>query len=199
MTNLINIKSYLTAISTNRSKSAEIISHLMNENTTILDYGCGTGRNMDYLIKQGACSLCGTDIPEQLEAQKEKHDTLRDKGCFIAPINYFAPSNFNLVLCSYVLNVIEHDLFKVNVIKDIYRVLTIGGKAVIEVRTRKDVENIKTKQAYNNGYLVKKGNNTTYQEAISKSKMIELCWLAGFKKIVSHVCNSSKHYIIVEK
>ena len=62
----------------------------------------------------------------------------------------------------------------------------------------KDVESAKTKEACGNGYVVKKGSSYTYQEGISKAKMEMLCRNAGLK-VVSHVCNSSRHIIVVSK
>ena len=198
MCKIVNLRPELTAISTKHSKSAEMIAKLMTDDSTILDYGCGTGRNMTYLLEQGACSLCGTDIPEQLKAQEAKHSELMEKGCLIMENIYFADSNFDLILCSHVLNVIEDDQIKIGVLTDIARMLKNGGKAVIEVRTAHDVESAKTKEAYKDGWLIKKGSAYTYQEAISKAKMEMLCRAAGLK-VVDHICNSSKHIVVVEK
>lgn len=194
----MNIKPELTAISTKHSKSAEMIAKLMTDDSTILDYGCGTGRNMTYLLEQGAYSLCGTDIPEQLKAQEAKHSELMEQGCLIMESFYYAKNSFDLILCSHVLNVIEDDSVKQMVVKDIADLLAEGGKAVIEVRTAHDVESAKTKEAYKAGWLIKKGSAYTYQEALSKDKLENLCTSAGLK-VVNHICNSSKHIVVVEK
>lgn len=194
----MNIRPELTAISTKHSKSTEMIAKLMTDDSTILDYGCGTGRNMTYLLEQGACSLCGTDIPEQLKAQEAKHAELMEKGCLIMESFYYAKDSFDLILCSHVLNVIEDDQTKIAVLTDIADLLKEGGKAVIEVRTAHDVESAKTKEAYKDGWLIKKGGAYTYQEGISKAKMEMLCRAAGLI-VTAHTCNSSKHIVVVEK
>lgn len=194
----MNIKPELTAISTKHSKSAEMVAKMMTDDSTILDYGCGTGRNMTYLLEQGACSLCGTDIPEQLKAQEAKHDALMEQGCLIMESFYYAGNSFDLILCSHVLNVIEDDSVKQMVVKDIANLLAEGGKAIIEVRTAHDVESAKTKEAYKAGWLIKKGSAYTYQEALSKDKLENLCTSAGLT-VVNHISNSSKHIIVVEK
>ena len=198
MCKVINLRPELTAISTKHSKSARMIANLMTDDSTILDYGCGTGRNMAYLLEQGAHCLCGTDIPEQLKAQEAKHNALREKGCLIMDSAYYASNSIDLILCSHVLNVIESDSVKQNVVNDIADLLAKGGKAIIEVRTAHDIESAKTKEACGNGYAIKKGSAYTYQEAISKAKLEDLCKNAGLK-IVDHICNSSKHIITVEK
>ena len=198
MTNLNNVKPELTAISTRHSKSAEMIAEMAQGNTEfVLDYGCGTGRNMNYLLSSGIIS-CGCDIPEQLESQHDKHLELMEKGCLIMEAKYFGDNQFGFILCSHVLNVIYDDQVKIAVLSDIHRLLADNGVAVIEVRTQKDVESAKTKEACGNGYVVKKGSSYTYQEGISKAKMEMLCRNAGLK-VVSHVCNSSRHIIVVSK
>lgn len=197
-TMLNNVKPELTAISTRHSKSAEMIAEMAQGSTEfVLDYGCGTGRNMNYLLSSGIIS-CGCDIPEQLEAQHDKHLELMEKGCLIMEAQYFGDNQFGFILCSHVLNVVYDDQVKIAILSDIHRLLTDNGVAVIEVRTQKDVESAKTKEACGNGYVVKKGSSYTYQEGISKAKMEMLCRNAGLK-VVSHVCNSSRHIIVVSK
>lgn len=197
-TMLNNVKPELTAISTRHSKSAEMIAEMAQGSAEfVLDYGCGTGRNMNYLLSSGIIS-CGCDIPEQLESQHDKHLELMEKGCLIMEAKYFGDNQFGFILCSHVLNVVYDDQVKIAILSDIHRLLTDNGVAVIEVRTQKDVESAKTKEACGNGYVVKKGSSYTYQEGISKAKMEMLCRNAGLK-IVSHVCNSSRHIIVVSK
>ena len=197
-TMLNKVKPELTAISTRHSKSAEMVAEMaQNSAEFVLDYGCGTGRNMNYLLSSGIIS-CGCDIPEQLETQHDKHLELMEKGCLIMEAKYFGDNQFGFILCSHVLNVVYDDQVKIAILSDIHRLLTDNGVAVIEVRTQKDVESAKTKEACGNGYVVKKGSSYTYQEGISKAKMEMLCRNAGLK-IVSHVCNSSRHIIVVSK
>ena len=197
MTN-INIRPELTAISTKHSKSAEMLVKMAhNTDGFVLDYGCGTGRNMNYLLSQGIVS-CGCDIQEQLDAQADKHLRLMEKGCLVLLSENFGDNQFEFILCSHVLNVIESDTTKQNVVNDIARLLAKGGKAIIEVRTAHDIESSKTKEAYKNGWLIKKGNAFTYQEAISKDRLEDLCINAGLSVVV-HTCNSSKHIIVVQK
>lgn len=196
----MNIRPELTAISTKHSKSAEILLGMACEADIILDYGCGTCRNMGYLLDNGvdASVLCGTDIPAQLEAQKEKMEAMRNKGCTIATAPEFTSNYFDFILCSHVLNVIEDDSVKIAVLSDIKRLLVNSGTAIIEVRTVKDVEGAKTKEAYKDGYIIKKGSAYTYQEGITKEKMEHLCSLAGLK-VIEHIFNNSKHIIVVTK
>lgn len=188
-----------TAIDTKHSKSASKIVEMVKDGNKILDYGCGTGRNIRYIIDNTNNVITdGTDIIEQLEKQHDKHDILRKKGVFINVSSNIKNNYYNYVLCSHVLNVIDKDGIKLNVLQDIYSKLTNDGIAIIEVRTKKDVESAKTKEKYGNGYKIKKGNSFTYQEAISKQKMEELVKNAGFE-ILEHIFNASNHIIIIRK
>ena len=188
-----------TAIDTKHSKSADKIVEMVKDGNKVLDYGCGTGRNIRYIIENSnSITIDGTDIIEQLEKQHDKHDILRKKGVYINVSSNIKNNYYNYILCSHVLNVIDNDGVKLNVLQDIYSKLTNDGIAVIEVRTKNDIEGAKTKEKYGNGYKIKKGNSFTYQEAITKEKMEKLVKNAGFE-IVEHVFNTSNHIIIIRK
>ncbi|MGL5715321.1 MAG: hypothetical protein ACRCX2_20050, partial [Paraclostridium sp.] len=107
-------------------------------------------------------------------------------------------NNFNIVLNSHVLNVIESDEIKQAVVNNIYTTLVEGGHALIEVRTKRDVEGAKSKVAHGDGWKIKCKGEYTYQEGITKEKMIQLVTNAGFT-IEEHTCNSSSHLIVVQK
>lgn len=188
-----------TCISTRHSKSAEVVAEMAKETRAkkVLDYGCGMGRNINFMMEQVECEFAGSEIVEQLEKEKENHDSLREKGCTIVQSSELN-GEYDIALNSHVLNVIDDDKIKQSVIDDIFENLRDGGKAVIEVRTKSDVEGAKTKEKYGDGYLIKKGSSYTYQEAITKEKMDKLVTNAGFK-IIKHICNSSRHMVIAEK
>ena len=188
-----------TAIDTKHSKSADKIVEMVKDGNKVLDYGCGTGRNIRYIIENTNNVITdGTDIIEQLKKQHDKHDILRKKSVCIDVSSNIKNNYYNYVLCSHVLNVIDNDGVKLNVLQDIHNKLINSGIAIVEVRTKKDVESAKTKEKYGNGYKIKKGNSFTYQEAITKEKMEELVKNAGFE-ILAHIFNASNHIIIIRK
>lgn len=187
-----------TAIDTNYSTTADMIADEIEGDVKILDYGCGTGRNIRHILEKTGVKASGTDIPEQLEKQEEKHNKLREAGCVIVPSEEIEKESFDIALNSHVLNVIESDEVKQFVLDDIYDKLTQGGKAYIEVRTKSDIQGAKTKEAYGDGWKMKKGSSYTYQEAITKEKMVKLVTEAGFK-IDEHIYNSSKHIVVAVK
>ena len=124
---------------------------------------------------------------------------LRKKGVCIDISSNIKNNYYNYILCSHVLNVIESDTIKFNVLQDIHNKLVNNGIAIIEVRTKNDVESAKTKEKYGDGWKIKKGNSFTYQEAITGEKMEKLVNQVGDFNILKHICNSSKHIIVLEK
>lgn len=196
--NKVEFKPELTAIDTRNSKSAEMVANVATEEIKVLDYGCGTGRNIKYIKNNTPAIVHGCDIPEQLEKEKEKHSKLMDERTIIAPASELKNENYDVVLNSHVLNVIESDEVKKIVVADIFQKLKNGGKAIIEVRTKQDVEGAKTKEKYGDGWKIKKGSSFTYQEGITKEKMINLVSSVGFK-IEEHIYNSSRHIVVASK
>lgn len=190
----------LTAIDTRQSKSAKIIVENILIGDKILDYGCGTGRNMRYIKNNSTATVFvdGCDIADQLIYNKEKHEEIRKMDMQIMLDTEVQENNYDIVLNSHVLNVIESDEIKQAVVNNIYKALKDGGHAIIEVRTKKDVEGAKSKVVHGDGWQIKCKGKYTYQEGITKEKMVQLVTNAGFI-IEEHKCNSTEHIIIVQK
>lgn len=202
----VKITPEVTAMNVSReSESARKVAELANQHdagywTKILDYGCGLGRNINYLIKNTE-SICidGCDTPEQIENLKKDTEKMRffkKSGSVIATSDRVR-SDYDFILNSHVLNVVMDDVKKI-IIEDMYELLKKGGKAIIQVRTESDVASAKTKEKYGDGWLIKKGKDTTYQEGITKEKMHKLLTDAGFK-IINHRFTKSIHMVEVVK
>ena len=158
-----------------------------------------TGRNIRYIRDNAKYYLVhGVDILEQLIKEETRHNTIRDNITIVTRAERIRSTNYDLVLSSFVLNVVDSDEVKQRILQCMIYKMKIGGRAFIEVRTKSDVEQAKTKEKYGDGYKIKKGNSFTYQEAISKEKIIYLVQSVGFK-VVKHIFNSTSHIIIVEK
>ena len=202
----VKITPEVTAMNVNReSESARRVAKLANQHdagywTKILDYGCGLGRNINYLIKNTK-SVCidGCDTPEQIENLRKDAEKMRffKKSSSIIATSDKVRHDYDFILNSHVLNVVMDDVKKI-IIEDMYELLKEGGKAIIQVRTESDVASAKTKEKYGDGWLIKKGKDTTYQEGITKEKMYKLLTDAGFK-IINHRFTKSIHMVEVVK
>lgn len=192
------IKSELTAISTGHSTSADIIGRvLQNTGVKALDYGCGTGRNIDYIYDEYHQVVDGCDIPEQLARQK--YEKAEENGSIVTLAKYLPCSSYEVILCSHVLNVILDDNVKQFVIDDIARLLKIGGSCYLEVRTKNDINSSSTKEEYQEGYVIPRGKNSaTYQEVVTQEKIERLAKNAGLS-VYTLVDNSSKHIVVLTK
>ena len=193
------IKSELTAINTGHSTSADIIGRVLQNNTDIkaLDYGCGTGRNIDYIYDVYHQVVDGCDIPEQLARQK--YEKAEENGSIVTLAKYLPCSSYEIILCSHVLNVILDDNVKQFVIDDIARLLKIGGSCYLEVRTKSDINSSSTKKEYQEGYIIPRGKNSaTYQEIVGQEKIERLAKNAGLSTYTL-VDNSSKHIVVLTK
>jgi 2-polyprenyl-3-methyl-5-hydroxy-6-metoxy-1,4-benzoquinol methylase len=207
----VEITPEVTAMAIRReSESARKIVKVMEEDEkeepTILDYGCGLGRNMLYIkektIKKYA-HIHGTDTDNQIkniEKSKNYKELNPTVGRLRIHDNKYLKQNkskYDYILSSHVLNVVTDDI-KEEILKDMHYHLADDGKIIIQVRTRSDVESALSKQKYGDGWLIKKGKYTTYQEGITQEKMATLLAGAGFK-IEEHTYNSTTHMVVATK
>lgn len=188
-----------TAIDNNQSHTAKLVVENLSDGDKILDYGCGTGRNMRYIKNNTNASdivVEGCDIADQLVRNAHKHEELKNKGMNVFEDVNTPKEKYNIALNSHVLNVIPSDEIKQLVVNNIYDALVDGGIALIEVRTKSDVESAKHKVPFGDGWHITKTN--TYQETLTKEKMQRLALNAGFE-IKEHICKSTRHYMLVQK
>lgn len=209
----VKITPEVTAMNVSReSESARQLVKMMQldskEEPMVLDYGCGLGRNMLYMKKETEnhnifAHIHGTDTDEQIK-NIENSSNYNKLNPLVGRLKIYDNeylkinnSKYDYILSSHVLNVVMDDVKKI-IIEDMYRHLEVGGKAVIQVRTESDVTSAKTKEKHGDGWLIKKGKDTTYQEGITKEKMHKLLTDAGFK-IINHRFTKSIHMVEVVK
>ena len=148
------IKVENTAITTGISLSAKLICSHKDINT-ILDYGCGKLRNTYYILDQGK-KVSIIDTPLQLERIKDKIPKS------VSILN--SQSEFDGIICSFVLNVIPDNKERIEVIKHIESLLKPNGIAYIEVRAGNFINAAKTAIPHNDGYILGKNKYKTFQK-----------------------------------
>lgn len=110
----------------------------INKNDKILDFGCGPGLFLKYLLKKPlkAVSLYGCDINTVTINRN-----IKDKNLYNVKFKTIIPDKrlpyksnyFNTV---YLLDVIEHTNYPEYMLKEIYRVLKHDGKLVLNTPDR---------------------------------------------------------------
>ncbi len=200
----IKITPEVTAMNVTReSESARQLAKLIklegNKAYEVLDYGCGLGRNIKYLLENTNCFVDGCDTEEQVKninKDAEKMEYFKNQSTTITTSDKLE-GGYEFMLNSHVLNVVMDDVKKI-IIDDMYKLLAKNGKLVIQVRTESDVASAKSKVKHGDGWLIQKGKDTTYQEGITKEKMHRMLTGAGFK-IINHRFTKSIHMVEVTK
>ena len=176
-----------TAIANGVATSAKLLAVEYNHRDhcgPVLDYGTGMGRNLRWLISKGV-RVVGTDLDSQIERQKER---IKDLPVFSA---YDLPEHhYELILCSFVLNVIQEDSVKLSVLQDINRLLAGDGMIFLELRRKWDIDHIKCAEPCGDGVLCKRG----YQEYVKPEKLERLASQAGLT--ICSVINNGLKYIV---
>lgn len=196
-------KPELTAIhSESPSEATRMLCEMANECDKVMDYGCGFGRNIQFMLEKGLIYVDGCDTSSQLEKlQTEvfsndlyKWELFKMHSVELELSTFFTSEAYDYVLSSFVLNVVT-DEWKRMILDDMNRLLKPNGTLIVEVRANVKA---KSKTPFYDGFLIRKGKSRTFQEVITKEKMERLLSDAGFF-IEKHIFNASKHIIIAKK
>lgn len=93
-------------VSTEWKPSADILSMFAWQDLAVLDFGCGVGRNLEWLIDYGKCRrLIGMDFPEMLRLAPQN---LGDRVGCVELVRHDSrdeiyPRSIDRILCSLVL------------------------------------------------------------------------------------------------
>jgi 2-polyprenyl-3-methyl-5-hydroxy-6-metoxy-1,4-benzoquinol methylase len=90
----------------------------------ILDYGCGYGEDWRWLARQGFSDVAGWDPNHALWANQNR----------LATPETISPGNWDIVLCTYVLNVLENADEVADVMSRVQACLQPHGRAFFTVR-----------------------------------------------------------------
>ena len=150
----------------------------------VLDYGAGTGRNLRYMLNEGVAAE-GIETEEQLFRSGDKLE-----GLPVSTRDTLGDKKYQLILCSFVLNVIPEDTEKLFVLQDISDHLAEGGKVFLELMRRTDTLKAKTKKPYGDGWMSRRG----YQEYVHPDKLLFLVDKAGLQ--IDSYCENGVKYIV---
>lgn len=102
----------------------------------VLDYGAGNLRNARYLVKKGF-TVFAADLPEQVELLRDFPDTESLAGILDSRQLSDACLNVDLVISTYVFNIIQGSAEQSIYVGNILQNLKNGGYLLMEVRCRR--------------------------------------------------------------
>lgn len=186
MINCINIIPEKTAISNGVSNSCKMIVNDFNskkENLSVLDYGCGRLRNSKYLIEKGF-NVSIIDTEKQIKNQLCNIENLNIKNCYTCNnINF--KNKYDIILLSFVLNVIPEINDRNIILDNIYKLLKYNGIVYIEVRNSSFLKNLKNSSVFKDGVLTGNGKNKTFQKPYTLDELSQYLIKNKFKIISS--------------
>jgi len=146
-----------------------------NKNKKVLDIGCGTGAISLYLAKQG-CDVTGVDISHyaiELAKKNARNFNLTKKAKFLEKDIQKASikGNFNLIICSEVLEHLKKDKKK---LLDLNKILNKDGKLIISVPS-------KNAPLFRMGLLQKFDMEVGHLRRYSRMELTKLLEKTGYK------------------
>lgn len=130
---------------------------------TVADIGCGSGYGCALLKKAGAHRICGTDISTHaIRFAKEHYGNITEFSVQgITDMNLYPDDQFDLTICSEVLEHIKEYGKEDQAVKEIKRITKPGGVIVIETP--------------NSELLVHHGFNFEEMDALMKEHFTQYC------------------------
>jgi len=171
------MKSYNTAIS--RKTMSAPTKHLLNRGRivggTILDYGCGKGKDVEELKAMGY-KVTGYDP-------------------------HFYPNlpigKFDIIIMNYVLNIIETPNSRPLIMRSAFELLNNGGVLYISCRNKKDINTASGEwYEHNDGFLTKK---YTFQAGIDYDDLYNYFLKSGIAGVTISNMSTSKFTMVALK
>lgn len=183
----------MTAISTGTSAGTHELIKELNSDSLILDYGFGKGRNT-IALSQHFKNIHVADTAKQIENNKDKVKSYIDK---IFDVDEEIKHKYDGILCTFVLNVLDDDKLRRDILRKVYDLLKTNGTLIIQVRTEKDLKNTKSKSPYKDGYVVKKGKGYTFQKGYTEEDVINL--FSSLSIPIDSIKNNGNNIMVISK
>ncbi len=179
-----------------QSPIPEVVEFLKNKKGNILDMGCGSGRNM---IKQDGLEYYGCDFSENmLKFAKQKGEELGIKAR-LSKFNVeklgFDDEFFDAAIFISTLHCIENEKLRKKALAELFRVLKVGGEAMISVWDKNSDPEISHLEK-NEAFIDWNKNGETYKRYYYFYDKDELAYLlkeVGFEIIKTSESGDGKH------
>lgn len=180
-----------TAISNGVANSASLIAKSYPLGTNILDYGAGKLRNTHFLLKHGY-QVSIIETPLQL-LNLASHDLSKIQHIYSIEEDIY--EQFDVILCSFVLNVIPKEEERGRILTRSRQLLKEDGHIFLEVRKSRGILKNKHKMVYRDGYVIGNGTKKTFQKPYEKEEIVDYVSAHGYS--VESVQSTSDGWLIV--
>ena len=134
----------------------QVMKNRYLETDTILDAGCGKGRNLIFLHNLGF-KIEGCDVDERtINKLKHNYSNINLSVCELNNLPYI-DNSFNHIICNAVLHFAENEIHFLKMIDELYRVLKPKGSLFIRMTSIFGLENLVIKKEEQ--YLLPDGTN----------------------------------------
>lgn len=189
---LFLIKPENTAIRNGHARSASwIYENVLDTTSIVFDVGFGWGRNTEYLRSKGFEHLFGIETPAQIS---RKTDILH---LFEGVSSEFPSFSAQVILNSFVLNVIPEQAERLTLLHNMYESLAPQGLLVIEVRGTQGISKAKTKAPYLDGFLMGVQSVKTFQKGYTMNELIS--FVQGYGTLLETFKTSDSVGVVIRK
>lgn len=165
--NVIDIAARTAISRLKPSRPAKTLIKLLLPGETILDVGCGRGRDVEFLNKRGF-SCNGYDPVYRPTPSLKEH----------------AQHNYDWALCAFVINVLPKAQ-REQLVKDLFDTLPPHGNAFVAARSALEIERARKANwlQHEDGYITA---SKTFQRGFTPDELCRIMRRAGFEQAVIH-------------
>ena len=152
-------------------------------NGDVLELGCGEGRGIDLIEKKAKSFTALDKIESVINSLKEKYPSHKFNASSFPPVTLFSDNSFDTIIS---FQVIEHIKDDVLFIKEIYRLLRPGGKALITT------PNILMTLTRNPWHIREYTSESLLKIALKSFDNVEIRGITGNDKVMSYYDDNKK-------
>lgn len=164
------------------------------KHSSVIDYGCGKLRYTIPLSNR-VKNVCAVDSAEQINRAQIINGrksslseyaavNLKNVSVYDVRSDKWHSRMYDYALCTNVLSSIPYSEERISVLKNIFNVLRIDGKALITTQYRNSYfSNYSSKpnaERFNDGWIIKNKGICSFYGIIRPEKLVDLCQEAGF-------------------
>lgn len=115
----------------------QLLKGTIHSESRILDAGCGSGRNIHYLIQQGMDVTAFDGNPDVIDTLKSRYPEQSDRFFCSRVENFTSKRSFNFIICNAVLHFAENHAHFSKMFESLVTVLESGG--ILFIRMTSDI------------------------------------------------------------